>query len=524
MTQNRSLLVLGVCVAMAAAACSAGPSSRPDVAVEQRSPGQPAEPSDSEPEETPALEVPVTDLAWSDCTQTTLDLYGFSSRSPGLVLECAAFEAQVDTSGEMFGSFTVGAMRARLTDTPADAAPLVFTSGADRSSIETLADMASGQFSTLLAVHPIVAVDRRGIGRSTAVNCITPDTRVPLSDLGQFTEAGESSASDVVDRAVDAGRAATIECTDVLQPQEFAFGVGYAADDLEQLRTAWGVSGIGVIGAGNGATTALAYAAKYPDHVSRLILDAPADTGVDQLLKAEHETQGREAAFAAFAQRCIALDCSLGSDPQTAVTELVDAANRDVLDPVSTHELLNGIAYALASSTEDPSRRTLDLSDTLSAAVNGDYPELVALTSRAAAAYGTDGQFVARCTDGRQWPTPRAVRDIQPSWEELYPVFGIDAALMALTCSSWPTAPAAPLPSTIAVPVLSLSGSADPVVGNGGFSSVTGLVASTGARAASMTWQGSGHPVLGGSQCVQTAAATYASTAALPPDGSVCPA
>lgn len=520
MTPNRSLLAVVVCLAVTTTACTAGPSSRPDVAVEQNSPGLPAQSEDPEDDGPPELEVPRTDLAWNDCTQTTLDTYDLTSRTPGLILECTAFEAPVDASGELFGSFTVGVMRAKLGSTPDEAAPLVFTSGADRSSIETLADIASGQSSTLLGAHPIVAVDRRGIGRSTAVNCIKPETRIPLSDLGQFA----SSDGDAVDRAVEAGRTATIECTDLLQPQEFAFGVGYAADDLEQLRLNWGVDALGVIGSGNGAATALAYAARYPDRLARLILDSPTDTTVGQLGKAEQETQGREAAFAAFAQRCIALQCSLGLDPLTEVADLVDAANRGELAPVSTHELLDGIAYALASSATDPSRRALDLSDTLSAASNGDSSELAALTARAASAYGTDGQFVARCTDGRQWPTPQAVRDLQPAWAEQYPIFGTDAALAALACSSWPTAPAPPLPSNITVPVLSFSGAADPVVGNGGFASVTGLVAATGARSSAMTWEGPGHPVLGGSQCAQSAAATYASTATLPPDGSVCPA
>ena len=520
MTPNRSLLAVVVCLSVTAAACSAGPSSRPDVAVEQNSPGLPADSEDPDGEELRELEVPSTDLAWNDCTQTTLDSFGLTSRTPGLILECTAFEAPVDASGEMFGSFTVGVMRAKLNTTPDDAAPLVFTSGADRASIEMLADITSGQSSTLLAAHPIVAIDRRGIGRSSAVNCVTSDSRIPLSDLGQFA----SSDGDAVDRAVDAGRTATIECTDLLQPQELAFGVSYAADDLEELRLNWGVETLGIIGSGNGASIALAYAARYPDRVARMILDSPTDVTADQLRKAEHRTQGREAAFAAFTQRCIALECSLGPDPRTAVTDLIEAADRGELAPVSTHELLDGIAYALASSATDPSRRALDLSDTLSAARDGDFSELAGLITRAAAAYGTDGQFVARCTDGRQWPTPQAVRDVQPAWSEQYPVFGTDAALAAVACSSWPTAPAPPLPSDLTVPVLSFSGGADPVVGNGGFAAMTGLIAATGTRSAAMTWQGSGHPVLGGSQCAQAAAAAYWETASLPPDGSVCPA
>lgn len=506
---------------MAAAGCAAGPSERPEVAVEQNSPDGPAETEPADPAaDIPQLQVPVTDLAWTDCTQSTLGRYGFVPRTPGLVLECADFEAPVDASGQMFGSFSVGAMRAKLASTPADAAPLVLTSGSDRPSIETLADMAAGQSSTLLAARPIVAVDRRGIGRSTAVDCVKADTRESLADLGQF----QSSASDAADRAVEAGRDATIECTDLLQPQELAFATSYAADDLEQLRLEWGVETLGIIGTGNGASTALAFAAQYPDRVARLILDSPSGIGVDQMTAAEHKTQGREAAFAAFVQRCIALDCSLGSDPSAAVSELLDRAAAGELAPMSSHSVLDGIAYALASSSSDATRRALDLSDALSSARSGDPAPLRALADRAAEAYGTDGQFVARCTDGGQWPSPQAVRDAGSSWSDLYPVFGTDAALTALTCSSWPTAPAAPLPSTLAVPVLLFSAAADPVVGSGGFPSITGLVASAGARSSAMTWQGAGHPVLGGSECARSAALGYGEDATLPPDGSVCPA
>lgn len=521
MPQNRSLLVLAVSVLLANAGCAAGPSERPEVAVEQNSPGRPAEtgPADAGPQ-IPELAVPADDLPWSDCTQSTFDRYGFTPRTPGLILECADYEAPVDASGEMFGSFSVGAMRARLEGTPADAAPLVLTSGSDRPSIETLADMAAGPSSTLLGAHPVVAVDRRGIGRSTAVDCVKADTRGPLADLGQF----ERASGDAVDRAVAAGRDATIECTDILQPQELAFSTSYAADDLEQLRLLWGVDAIGIIGTGNGASTALAYTAQHPDNVARLVLDAPTGVGVDQMTAAEHKTQGRETAFTAFAQRCVALNCSLGPDPSSAAAGVIATATSGTFAPLSAHEVLDGIAYALASSTGDPSQRALELSNTLSAAGAGDTTRLRQLATRAADAYGTDGQFVARCTDGQQWPAPQAVRDAAASWAESYPIFGTDAALTALTCSSWPTAPAAPLPSSLSTPVLLLSGAADPIVGNGGFSSVSGLVASTGARSAAMTWQGAGHPVLGGSQCSQSAAVAYAADGTLPADGSVCPA
>ena len=116
------------------------------------------------------------------------------------------------------------------------------------------------------------------------------------------------------------------------------------------------------------------------------------------------------------------------------------------------------------------------------------------------------------------------MRDLSAQWTDRYPIYGTDAALTALLCSSWPTAPSTPLPSSLDVPVLVLSNAGDPIVGNGGLSSVTGLVGATGTAVASAAWHGSGHPSLGGSQCLQTIAVDYARDAALPTNGTVCPA
>lgn len=520
MTQKRSVLAAMLVLASVCAGCGAGPSIRPDVAVEQQSPGRPEEPAADASPEPVAPQVPATDLDWIDCTADTLGSFGLTSNTAGLKLECAEYEADVDASGQMSGSFAVGAMRARLDRTPPDAGPLVFTSGSDRSSTATLATMASGPFATLLAAHPVVAVDRRGIGKSTAVDCIDPATRLAVSGLGQFSVAD----GDAVDRAVDAGRDATIECTDTLQPQELAFGTTYAADDLERLRQLWGVDSLGVIGSGNGALTALAYAAKYPQNISRLILDSPTGINTDQMTLAEQRTQGKQAAFAAFAQRCVALKCSLGSDPAAAVGELLGRAARGQFAPLSTHSILDGITFALASTAGDASSRAVGLSNALASAAASDTTALSSLAERGRDAYGTDGQFVSRCTDGQQWPSPQSVRDATSRWDDRYPIFGADAALTALLCASWPTAPAVPLPTSLDVPVLAVSNAGDPVVGNGGFASATGLVGASGAAVASASWQGSGHPGLGGSQCLQTAAVAYAKDSTLPVDGTVCPA
>ena len=58
-----------------------------------------------------------------------LDLWGLGTGPQGLILECAELSTPIDASGAIYGTFTAGAMRARLPATPLDAPPLVVTSG-----------------------------------------------------------------------------------------------------------------------------------------------------------------------------------------------------------------------------------------------------------------------------------------------------------------------------------------------------------------------------------------------------------
>ncbi|MDV7352241.1 alpha/beta hydrolase [Rhodococcus oxybenzonivorans] len=513
-------LVLVVC-----SACGAGPSNRPHVAVEREGGGSEPTPTESQNADAPPpqLQVPKTDLTWTDCTQGTLETLGPGVVAPsGLIFECASYESAVDESGVLPGSFTMGAMRARLADTPANAAPLVLTSGSDRSSTSTLAALSTGGLATLLSTRPVVAVDRRGIASSQKIECLSPptsDLRRRLADLGQF----DPGAGDQVDKVAALGRDATIACTDYLQPQELAFDSTHAADDIETLRRTWEVDSLGILATGNGSAVALSYAAEYPGRVGRLVLDSPAVTTVDAATVTEQQVAGQEAAFDAFARQCTALSCSLGPDPRAAVTAAVAAAAAGRIPGVSSNALLTAISGVLGTAGGDQQGRVRMLSDAVSAATAGNTAPLLALAAQAEAAYESDGQFITRCTDGQQWPAPDRVRQLQRVWGEQFPLFGPDAAVGLLLCTSWPaTAPPA-LPGDLSMPVLVLSGAADPVVGNAGVGTVTGAVGSAGATTATLTWHGRGHPATH-SDCSQKAIVSYLADGTLPPDGSACPA
>ncbi|MFI9511181.1 alpha/beta hydrolase [Nocardia sp. NPDC052566] len=501
------------------AGCGTGPSDRPGVAVERPHQGG-AVPTTVVAPPPAQAEVPKTDLAWKNCTTPTLNLLGLGPAPEGLVLECAEYSSPIDAAGSVLGNLRTGAMRARLPQTPTDVAPLVLTSGTDRSSSATLAGLAVGPASALLTARPIVAVDRRGLGTSQPIDCIPAEVRRGLADNAQFAPGG----ADLTQTMTTLSQDATIACRDYLQPYEGTFDAPHAADDLEQLRRQWQVERIDLLGTGNGAKVALSYARKYGDHLARLVLDSPEAVGADAVTRAEQRVQGAEAALTAFAQRCIGIRCSLGPDPRGAIADLMNRASTGGLGEVSANALLTTLTGFLGGARADQATRITELADALSAAGRGDRGVLANLILRENAATASDGQFVNRCSDTQQPPTPTKAKELADQWAKKYPVFGRSTAIGLLDCVAWPVATAAPLPDKLALPVLILGGIADPVVGNGGQASVTGALSAAGARHAAMTWQGWGHPVFTHSGCAQSALLTYLKDAKLPADGSACPA
>ncbi|WP_460863289.1 alpha/beta fold hydrolase, partial [Rhodococcus aerolatus] len=261
---------LGVAVVLAAG-CSAGPSQRPPVAVvdDRLPPADATDPGSSTPAPPPAAEVPDTDLAWTDCAARTRATLGLGPGPAGLALECATLRVPLDPATT--GQLELGLLRARLATTPADAAPVVLTTGSDAPSTTTLARLATDGGADLLAAHPVVALDRRGTGTSTPLDCLTARQRADLLDVDP-DRPGTS-----VDTVLGAGRDATQACTDVLTPAELSLSTDRAADDLEALRERWGVTRLSLLGAGDGARTAVRYAVTHPGSVSRLVLDTPVD-------------------------------------------------------------------------------------------------------------------------------------------------------------------------------------------------------------------------------------------------------
>ena len=467
----------------------------------------------------PEIAAPKNDLAWKECTS---QVFGDAAlpAPPGITLDCATFDSDLDSISGATGTLSIGVVRARSVATPADAGPLVLTTGSDLPSSLQLPVWLSRAGADVLKSRPIVAVDRRGMGMSSAVDCRDLFDRQEMRDQTQF-----ESGDDPVANLGAITMTATTSCTDTIAPGDSSYDNAHAADDLERLRSTWDVPALALVGIGNGAQVALAYAASHPDKVARLVLDSPVPYGISAEGAAEQQVKGQQAALEAFAAQCAATDCPLGSDPKGAVDALLTAA-RAGRGPggASVSALANGLVTALGFPDGDRVTTTDRLAQILAAARSGDDNPVMNLINQAEAVRETDGQFINRCSDALNRPTPDRVRELVVQWAKLYPQFGGVAALNLVKCLNWPSSSTPQEPKNLKIDVLLMGVQNDPIAGNTGVAATAATIINAGAASKRVIWQGIGHGASIYSACALPPLVGYIDSGKAPPTDTYCPA
>jgi len=465
------------------------------------------------------LLAPKNDLVWKDCTGRGFGDAGAKPTS-GTTLECAEFDADLDPVAGASGTITIGAMRARSAQTPPDAAPLIFTTGSDLPSSLQLPVWLTRAGGDVLTRHPIVAVDRRGMGLSSPIECRDQFDRTQMREQAQ-SEPGDDPVANLGAITLTA----TTSCTDALAPGDSAYDNSRAAEDLERLRSTWDVPALALLGIGNGAQVALAYAGSHPEKVARLILDSPTPPGAGAEALAEDQVKAQQSALDQWASQCVAADCVLGPDPKGAVDGLLaDARTGRGPAGMPVSVMVNAIVTALGYPTGDRVLNTVKLADALAAARGGDINQLNSLVNQAEALRGTDGQFVNGCSDALNRPSPDRVRELVVAWGKTYPQFGTVGALNLVKCLNWPSGSAPKDPKDLQVNVLLLGVQNDPIAGSQGVPAAAATIINAGANSRRVMWQGTGHGAVVYSSCAMPPLVDYLTTGNIPPTDTFCPA
>ncbi len=197
---------------------------------------------------------------------------------------------------------------------------------------------------------------------------------------------------------------------------------------------------LALLGIGNGAQVALAYAGSHPNKVARLVLDSPLPLGISAEAATEQRVKGEQTALDAWATQCQATNCPLGPDPKAAVDALLAQA-RNGSGPGGAS--VAAIADAISTALGYPRGGRVDAGNELAIAIadarSGDTNRLNNLINQAETLRQTDGQFVNTCSDALNRPTPDRVRELVVAWGRMYPQFGTVGALDMVKCLNWPS-------------------------------------------------------------------------------------
>ncbi|RPA66360.1 alpha/beta hydrolase [Gordonia oryzae] len=499
-------------VALGISACAIGPDPGPAlVPGGGGSGGQTAPASSSAPTKAPELRAPATDLPWQDCAAKVSDEYG--TRPPtGLAVQCATLASPVDADRSQT-TLSLALTRITSPTTPADAAPLVLTSGTDMPSSRALLLLASGAGRSLLDTHPVVAVDRRGIPQSTPLDCLTRAARATYADNGLIRGASDdrrigelaSAASDAAD-----------SCTETLAPNQLAFGVGAAASDLETLRKRWGVPQLGLIGIGEGSDVVIGYTSLYGGRSGRIVLDTPTPFGANARDAAAAAATGVQAALATFTQRCAALGsaCALGSGGVSTIADVLNKGRNGDLGTLSDTQALAGITTGLALAANSPDGIG-GVASAIAAADRGDTGALSNLVGQAQSLRLTDGQIVGGCNDVTGPVSRNEIGSLITTWSKDNPLTGTDAALSLMRCSGWSAGEAVTPPSSFPVSPLIIDNPGDPINGGTGADALGALFTRASASPVKVSWNGLGYSALARSSCVADTVADYVASATL---------
>jgi pimeloyl-ACP methyl ester carboxylesterase len=515
-TLSRRGIVLLAAVASITTACTAAPSNRPAIVVNDGPLEQVDQPPSSGTQVPLApLEEPTrSNVTWSDCDEVVkvrLSIYNVPAQPN---TQCARVQSILD-SPSLPGR---GPLRLSLLRVGTGKTPLVLVNDiqGEPGTIRA-ARLASTLPADFLTKFTVIGLDRRGSGSSEPVRCIQDDIRTEI--------VNSDPASDDLEDLLDSVRQAGQQCITGLENRLYAMDTWRTAADLEKIREALGLQRLNAIGVGEGSRVLGVYGDRFPDRVGRMVFDGLPDPSGDSLVTMEGVATGAEATFAEFAKDCLARACPLGPDPKQAFLETL--ANLRSTPATTNESVLTSGSAARATLVGLANRSSWPaLADAIAKARTGDgdalltYVQPIISDSREQPAM-LDVGLVTGCNDTKTRLALERLNTTAKDWRTRYPLFGGIMAQNLVLCSAWSVAAQPPLAITgrNLPPIVVLSTASDPVTPQPG----TERAASQLPSAVLISWQGAGHGALGPSPCATDAVRGFLFDGKVPAAGTACP-
>ncbi|MGW2897910.1 alpha/beta fold hydrolase [Streptomyces sp. NPDC001212] len=440
--------------------------------------------------------------------------------------QCTTLKAPLDYAHPDAGDITLAATRKRATGTGAKRiGSLLYNPGGPGFSAITGLWAAADAFSpSVRAAYDLVAVDPRGVGDSTPVDCDT-DTALALPKAGVINTAGKPDfeGEDAVNEKI--ADACQLHSGRLLPH----VGTLEAARDLDLMRALVGDKRLHFLGLSYGTYLGTTYAELFPSRVGRMVLDGAVDPAIDGYHRFLDAAHGHQVAWESFAADCATrTDCPVGHSVEEAnrtLDSLVAALDQNPLQPgkdvtITGQSLLAIVAIALRAPAWENLRVLLsEVTHRVTTAL-----KKVSAADQTNSVVSGLGLTAVNCLSAPLGPrfTPAQAEAALPEFVRASPQFGAFYSTFLQGCAHWPIGPTQPSHRITAPgtpPILVVGTTRDPATPYVWSQSLARQLSSGRL----LTRNGDGHTAFfQGSTCVDTAIDRYLLSGQLPPVGTVC--
>lgn len=379
----------------------------------------------------PSTSNDVSKLAWETCNGS---------------FQCATLKVPVDYSDASLGELDIAVLRYRDRNQHDRLGSLVINPGGPGvSGIEYALNAEFILNPEILERYDIVGFDPRGVGQSTAIECLTASEQDALLSGDPKPDGDVEFAQAITDT-----QSFIDECV-TKTPNIAHFSTREAARDMELLRQNLGDEKLNYIGFSYGTYLGTLYAQEFPKRVGRFVLDGAINPGISNEEQALVQAIGFDKALSNFVTECFRNDdCPLPTDatPQFFTDLFAKVSNQ----PLTTTNTITGqtrqiteglVVTGTAAALYDDETGWPLLRTAISQALLGDGTGFALLADgyNGRKSDGTykdnqnDANVIINCLDWPQNKSNEAIRIASANFTKLAPVFGPYVAYSGITCN-----------------------------------------------------------------------------------------
>ncbi|GAA1764672.1 alpha/beta hydrolase [Kocuria aegyptia] len=448
----------------------------------------------------------------------------------GVAAECAQVQAPLDHENPAAGQVQLAVTRVASTGPAArQGALLVNFGGPGGSGTAAIEAWAAGLDPRVRAAYDIVGFDPRGVGRSTAVECVD-DAALDAMRAGTV----DPDTPEGLAQAVAAAERFAAACAANTGPLLGEVDTISAARDLDILRAVLGEDELHYLGFSYGTLLGATYADLFPERTGRFVLDAAMDPSLDGSGLALGQAAGFERALRVYVESCLPLDgCPFEGTVDEGLAEIEALLRRTEAQPLPTADgrplTVDDAVSGLIKPLYDP-RIWWFLTQSLALATeHGDGTGLMRLAD-IAYGRGPDGTYTNSyeaniaidCLDRPENDDPAAMAALDAQLREASPTLGDWFSHGQVTCGAWPHEPVsapAPIDAAGAGPILVVGTTGDPATPYA-WSQALAAQLEDGHL---LTRVGEGHGAyLSGNRCVDDTVTGYLLEGVLPAEERTC--